>query len=238
MAIARDNLCGNRFYCQPERLRHVFLDRRVDIGKCADRARYRARCDFGACRDKARTAPGEFGISLGQFLAKCRGFGVNAVAAANRRRIFVFECAGFDRGQQLVDLCNQQVGRARQLDAERGIEHVGTGHALMHEPRFWADLLRDPVQERDHIVLGHRLDRVDRGDIDHWICGPPIPQRLGRAGWHDAQFGQLVGRVRLDLEPDAITRFCFPDCGHLRAGITGDHGVPYRIGSDPCAATG
>ena len=59
---------------------------------------------------------------------------------------------------------------ARKLDGKRGVEHVGTGHALMHEARFGADLLGDPVEEGDNVVLGDCLNGVDRGDVD-----TPVP---------------------------------------------------------------
>jgi hypothetical protein len=36
----------------------------------------------------------------------------------------------------------------------------------VHEARFLAHLLRHPVEEGDHVMLGHRFDRVDRGDVD------------------------------------------------------------------------
>ena len=38
-----------------------------------------------------------------------------------------------------------------------------------------------------------------------------------------AELAELLGRMRLDLEPDAIARLRLPDRGHRGAGITGDH---------------
>jgi hypothetical protein len=93
----------------------------------------------------------------------------------------------------------------------------------MHEARLGADLLRHPVEEGDDVVLGHGLDRVDRGDVDLGIGRPPVPQRLARAFRHDAKLAHLVGGVRLDLEPDAIARFRLPEGGHGGAGVAGDH---------------
>ena len=40
----------------------------------------------------------------------------------------------------------------------------------------------------------------------------------------DAQIAQLLRGMGFDFEPDAVTRFGFPDRGHSGAGITGDHG--------------
>jgi hypothetical protein len=103
---------------------------------------------------------------------------VDAVAAADRRGVLVLLGALAQRGEQQVDVLDQDVGRARELHRERGVEHVRAGHALVHEARLVADLLGDPGEERDHVVPGHRLDRVDRLDVDLRVGLPPVPQRL------------------------------------------------------------
>src|SRR3546814_7391196 len=103
----------------------------------------------------------------------------------------------------LVEVGEQYVGGLAELDREAGVEHVARRHALVHEARFVADILGDPGQEGDDVVLGDRLDRVDRGDVDRGARCPPVPQRLGGGFRDGAEFGERVGRVRFDLEPDA-----------------------------------
>ena len=88
------------------------------------------------------------------------------------------------------------------------------------------ELLAGPGQEGDHVMLGHRLDRVDRGDVD-------LAQHVGVIGGADrggvlgrdhADLAHRLGREHLDLPPDAVAVFGRPDGGHFGAGIAGDHG--------------
>ena len=113
--------------------------------------------------------------------------------------------------------------RLRELDREAGVEHVGACHALVHEARLIADIVRDPGEEGDHVMLGDRFDRVDRGHVDHRVGGPPGPERLRGLLWHHAEFGECISGVRLDLEPDAELRFGFPDFDHVGPRVAGDH---------------
>ena len=229
VAIARYDLCRYRLDRETELLSDIFFDLRIDIGKGADRARNGAGGDFGARRDQPRTAAVKFGIGLRELQPEGHRLGVDAVAAADGGGVFVLLGAGLDRGEQRVEIGDQDIARPGQLHRERGVEHVGAGHALMHEAGFLAHFARHPVEEGDHVMLGHRLDRVDRGDVDGRVGGPPVPQRLGGGLRHDAEIGELLGRVRLDLEPDAVLGFRLPQSGHLRAGVAGDH-VRLRCG--------
>jgi hypothetical protein len=111
--------------------------------------------------------------------------------------------AALEHFEELVEIGEQDVAGAGELDREAGVEHVRAGHALVHEARLVADLLGHPGEEGDDVVLGHGLDRVDRGDVDRRVGRPPVPQRLGGALGHHAEFGERLGGVRLDLEPDA-----------------------------------
>ena len=223
VAVARDDLGGNRLNRQAQLLRHIFLNLRIDIGEGADRARNGASGDIGARRHQPGAATVELGIGLRELDAKGGWLGVDAVAAAHSGGEFVLQGAAFDGGEQGIHVGQQDIGRARQLHGEAGIEHVAAGHALVHEARFGADLLRHPIEEGDHVVLGDGLNGVDGGDVDGGLRCPPVPQRLGGALRHDTEISQLLGGMRLDLEPDAEAGFRFPDGNHVGAGIAGDH---------------
>ena len=79
--------------------RNMRLDRRVDVGEGADRARNRARRDLRARRDQPRLAALELGISLGELEPEGGRLGVNAVAAADRRGVLVLDRAALERRQ-------------------------------------------------------------------------------------------------------------------------------------------
>ena len=70
------------------------LDPRIDIGEGADRAGDRAGRDLGARRDQPGAAAGELGIGLGQLEPEGDRLGMDAVAAADRRRQLVLAARG------------------------------------------------------------------------------------------------------------------------------------------------
>ncbi len=223
MPVARDDLRRDGLERQPQLLGDMRLDAGVDIGEGADRARDRAGGDFRARGLEAGAAAVELGIGLGELEAECGRLAMDAMAAADGRRVLVLHRPALDRLEQRVQVVHQDVGGARELHGKAGVEHVRAGHALVHEARLVAHLLGHPGQEGDDIVFGDSLDRVDRGDVDHRVGRPPGPECLGGGLGHDSDLGERIGGVRLDLEPDAELCLRLPDGGHLRAGITGDH---------------
>ena len=152
---------------------------------------------------------------------------MDAVRAADRRRQFVLEGAALERGEQRIDVRDQDVGGAHQLHVEAGVEHVGRRHAGMHETRLRPDDLGEMRQEGDDVVLDLGLDGVDAGDVE--LGGLALfPDFLGGILRDDAEFGHGVGGVRLDLEPDAELGFRRPDRDHVGAGIARDHAASPR----------
>ena len=90
----------------------MVLDARVDVGEGADRAGNGAGGDFLAGGDQARAGAGEFGIGLRELEAEGRRLGMDAVAAADGERVLVLDGALLQRGQQGVEIGEQDVGRA------------------------------------------------------------------------------------------------------------------------------
>ena len=160
---------------------------------------------------------------------------MDAVGAADGRRVFVFDRAPFERGFELVDVGDEEIGGAHELHVEAGVEHVGRGHALMHEARFRPDDLGEMGEEGDDVVLGLALDLVDARDVELGVLalGPDLRRRLLR---DDAELGHGVGGMRLDLEPDAKARLRRPDRRHFGPGVAGDHLFTPRSARDRAAA--
>ena len=117
-------------------------------------------------RDQPQLAALELGIGLRELEAEGGRLGMDAVAAADGRRHLVLEGAALERGEQRVDIGDQQVGGALELDGEAGVEHVGRGHALVDEARFGADDLGEMGEEGDDVVLHLALDLVDPLDVE------------------------------------------------------------------------
>ncbi len=124
MAVARDHLRRDRLGLEPELGRHVGLDARIDVGEGADGARDGAGADLLAGHDEARLGTVELGIGLGELEAEGRGFGVDAVAAADGGGELVLEGARLERREQAIDVGDEHVGGAHELHGETGIEDI------------------------------------------------------------------------------------------------------------------
>ena len=167
---------------------NMLFHARVNIGEGAYRAGYRAGGDVFASRDEALAVAGKFGVSCGELQTERHRFGMDAMRAADGRRHFMLERAALDGGEQGIDIGQQQVGCTAHLDSERGVEHVGRCHALMHKAGVWADKLAQMRQEGDDIVLYFALNGIDFFDIK---LGRTtfFPNHLGRRGRNYAEFG-------------------------------------------------
>ncbi len=222
MTVARDHLGADRFGCQAHHLADMLFHRRVDVREGADCAGNGPRRNFGSRVDQPGAVARHLGVEPGEGQAHGRGFGMNPVAAPDADGVLVFEGARLERGQNPVQTGQKQVGRARQLDVECGVEHVGTGHALMHEARLVGpDMFGKVRQEGDHVMLGDGLDLVDAGHVEgHILCAP---DRFGIGLGDHAKGGLRVAGMRLDLEPDAELGFGRPEGDHLGAGIARNH---------------
>ena len=171
------------------------------------------------------------GVEAREGQAHRRGFGMDAVAAADADGVLVLERAALQRGQKRLHVVDQDVAGAHQLHVEAGVQHVRGGHALMHEARLVAaHMLGQMGQEGDDVMLGHGLDLVDAGHVEFHVLR--LPDGLGVLARDDAQIGHGVAGMRLDLEPDAEFGLGRPDGDHFGAGIAGNHGVGlWRLGT-------
>ena len=152
---------------------------------------------------------------------------MDAVRAADGERVLVLPGAALKRLHQALDVGDQQIGAARELDREAGVEHVGGGEACMHVARLGADDLGQMGEERDDVVLDLALDRVDARDVELGVLAL-VPDFLGGFLGHQTELGHGVGGVRLDLEPDAEARFRLPDFCRLGAAVARDHQAAAR----------
>ncbi len=228
MPVARDHLRGHRLDGKAHRVGDILFDPRIDLREGADRSRNGAGRNFGARANEPLLGTEEFRVGIGELEAEGCGLGMDAVGAADGRRHLVLESAAPQRRHQRIGVGDQEIGGAHQLHVEAGVEHVGRGHALMHEARLRPHDLGEMGEERDHIVLDLALDGIDARDVEFGVLAL-VPDRLGRGFGNDAELGHGVGRMRLDLEPDAVARLRVPDRGHFRPSVARDHGRPWRV---------
>ncbi len=203
----------------------MLLHFRRNVGERADRAGDRARCDIVARGNQPLAVAREFGIGLRELEPEGGRLGVDAVAAADGRRQLVLEGAALEHFQQRVEVLEQQVRGLLELHRQRGVEHVRAGHPLVEPAPLGPELLAGPGQERDHVMLGDRLDRVDRVDVDLPECVPVVGGADGRRilGGDHPDLAHRLGGEDLDLPPDAVAVLGRPDGRHFGARIAGDH---------------
>ena len=168
---------------------------------------------------------GELGVEARELEAEGGGLGVDAVAAADRGRQLVLERLALQGGQQRVELRQDQVRGAAELDRQRGVEQVGGGQAEMEEPRLLAGHFLDVGEKSDHVVPRDRLDLLHPRRVDQPLAGGLDLDRQPVDGlWRDgADLGHGFGGGQLDVEPDAQSRLGRPDRRHLGPAVARDH---------------
>ena len=229
VAVARDDLGGDRFRRQVHFFGDVVLNGRRGGGVGADGAGDHAHGDIRARGNQAFPAAFEHGVVAGEFEAEGGGFGVDAVGAADADGFFVLEAAFFKGGQNAVHILEQNVGGLRELDGEAGVDDITAGHALVDEARFGADAFGDVGEEGDDVVFDFFFDLVDFRDAELGLLAGFRGDTLG----DDAELFHRLGSVDFDIQPDFETVFRFPDVDHVGAGVTRDHWRPLSLDLRP-----
>ena len=222
VAIARNDLRRGGLDGKSELFGDIGFDARIDIRISPDGAGNRAGRDFLPRMHEPLAGAQKFGIGLRELQPEGHWLGVDAMRAADRRGQLVFERAAFQRGKQSVDVGQKNVGRAGELHGKTRVEHVGRRHALVHKPRLGTDEFGEVGQEGDHVMMRDLFDLVDPRRVKRYMTGL-FPDRLGGLLGDDADFGQRIAGMRLDLEPDAKPRPRLPYGGHFGPGIARDH---------------
>ena len=96
----------------------------------------------------------------------------------------------------------QKVRGAGELHGEAGVEHVGRGHALVHEARFRADDSRRRCVRK---AMTSCLTSRSISSMRAMSKPAALAQDLRRPGRHLAELLHRFGGMRLDLEPDLHT---------------------------------
>src|SRR2546423_12849113 len=92
----------------------------------------------------------------------------------------------------------------------------------MHEARLWPDEFGEVSQKGYDVMVRDLFNFVDPRHVECYMAGL-VPDRPGGFFRDDADFGQRVAGMSLDLEPDAKPRLRLPYRGHFGPGIAWDH---------------
>src|SRR5215475_6702537 len=109
MAVARDDLRGDRLRLEAKLRRNIGLDARIEMRKRADRARDCAGSDILFRAGEPLFRAGKLGISEGELQPEGRGLGVDAMATANRDGEFVLDRAALQRIEQRIQIRKQNI---------------------------------------------------------------------------------------------------------------------------------
>ena len=162
VSVAGDHL-RRRHRLETEPLADERLDLGIDVGVGADRARELPDRDGGARPHEPGAVAPELERPERELRAERRRLGVDAVRAPDHRRVAVLASTGDDRGVELVDRAEQQVGGAHERDRERGVDDVARREPVVDPGAVRrTDALLDDVDERGDVVVGDALARLDR----------------------------------------------------------------------------
>ena len=129
VAVARDDLRRDRLDGKPHALATCASTRGSICAKVPTAPEMAQVATSFARREQPLARARELGIGDGELDAERGRLGMDAVRAADGRRLLVLEGALLQRREQPVDVGDQDVGGAHQLHVEAGVEHVRRGHA-------------------------------------------------------------------------------------------------------------
>ena len=168
------------------------------------------------------TGAGEFGICRRQLQTEGGRLGVDAVAAADGQRQFVFDGASPQRREQRVDVGHEDIGGTDKLQVEASVQDIGRGQSLVDVARLGADQFGEVREERDDVVLDLAFDRVDASNVE-FCFSTFVADGLCGLFWNHTDFGHGIEGMRLDFEPDAIALFGRPDRRHFLPRVARNH---------------
>ncbi len=229
MPVARDHLGRDRLDREPEPGGHRRFDRGRHRGEGADGPADRAGADLPPGGEQPVAAPAELGPVAEELEPEARGLGVDAVRATDARCVAVFAGAAGEGGEHSVEVGQEEIAGAHELDRERGVEQVGARHAAMQPARLRPEPLLEMGEEGDDVVPGRPLDLLDPHGVDQ--TGPgllDLPPKGGDVRCRDEPLlGHGLGRHELDLEPEREPCLGREEGGHLGPAVARDHlGTP------------
>ena len=202
MAVALDDLGGDRGWLETELFADEGLDLRIEMGIGADGTAQHPVGNAFAGLLQPLNGAAKFVIHDAELEAEGDRLRMDAVAAANHRSEFMLLgtlCDGFAKFDQILQ---QDVGRFNHLHCKGGIEQVGGGQAAMNPTCRLSDMGGNLFEESDDIVIRPLFNLANFGDAE----GSLFPDCHGIFLGDDAQLGHSFTGERLNLKPD----FKFP----------------------------
>src|SRR6266550_7485394 len=220
MAIAGDHLRRARIRLESQPFAGDTLDFGIDLRVRPHRSRQLSHAIRLERLRNAFPRAVEFERPTGELPAERRGFCVDAVRATNADGVTVLLRPCDDRGECLVDACEDQAAGILNLQRKRRVDDVGRGEPIVEPASLGPQLLCDGIHERSGVVVD---DAFDLGDTLR------CRRSRVRANLRDVFAGDCahlrpaIERSDLDLQPPRELALLRPDPGHRRAGVAPNH---------------
>ncbi len=228
MTVTSDHL-GRRNRAQSERVADVAFDPGRDVRVRAHRAAQLHHRDVVACRPQAGAIPVDLQGPQGDLRPERGRLGVDAMGASDHDGFAVFAGEAHERGEQFGRGLDQEIGGVAQRPAQRGVDHVGRGEAVVDpRRRRRPDRRLDDVDERSNVVVGDRLA------FEHLLHERLVGRRRERTarrrvgGRHDSERRVAFGGQEFHLEPTTEPDRVGPHRIHLGRGVARDHDAQTR----------
>ena len=196
------------------------LDLRRQVREGAHGARELAVGDRGPRAVEPLELPLQLRVPQGHLQAEGHRLGVDAVRAADHRRVLVAQGPLAHRFHQVDEVRAHEVARVAHQDGERRVHHVRRGEPVVQPAPLGPHVLGHARDEGDDVVLDLLLDLLDARDVE---AGPGLDRGQGLPR-HHAALDEDLGGGDLHLEPGGEAVLVGPQAGHLGTRVARDHG--------------
>ena len=219
VTVALDDLRREAHRREAERLADHFLDFRIDVRVRADGAGELADGDRLFRVLEAVDVALDLGAPEEELQAKRHRLGMDAMRAANARRVLELDGAAAQHFEERFHVLDEDIARVAHHHAIRRVLDIARREAFVDVLRVVADVLGDIREERDDVVMRDRFDLVDAVNFERRL-GADVLRGLLR------DLPELRHRIaggHLDVQDLLPFILDGPEMPHLRAGVTFNH---------------
>ena len=215
--VARDHLSRHGRDLEAQLCQGSFFDPGIDRGMRPHRAGQLAHSDVFPGGDQPLAVTVQLVQPAGEHKPEAQRLGMDAVGPAGHQRPAFLDRTAPDHGGNPIEVVEQDVGGADQLQRQRRIEDVGGSQAPVQVTGVVSHRLGQRVQESHHIMPNPLLQPGDVIGIDS-----RLPEALDRRFGDLSDLGPTLGHDEFDPQPQFVALLWGEDLAHLRVSVSGD----------------
>ena len=170
---------GNGGDFKPEALADLLFVLRIEVRAVADRAGELADAHLLGGHLEALDVALHLGVPVGKLQAEGDRLGMDAVGAADLRRVLELAARGASAHREASQVIADDGGGLLHQQRLRGVHDVVRGQSVVQPARLGADLLGDRGGEGDDVVLHLGFDLVDAIDVEAALLANGLGGGLG-----------------------------------------------------------